>query len=200
MDRNRNQTHLFAKLAGKTIRSVARLGRRYSSDREGVTAIEFSLVAMPFLMIVFGILEFGLAFFVNRILDNAVMESARMIRTGQAQEAGFTADSFKEDICTNLPGFLCLPDNFEVDVTKYETFGGLDAMEPMVDDDGDLRDDYTFDMGCASEIIVARVIYRWPMFTALLNVDAGDTGTTERLLQSTSIFRNEPFPNTPGDC
>ncbi|WP_346906812.1 TadE/TadG family type IV pilus assembly protein [uncultured Roseibium sp.] len=181
-------------LAGRLIRKAARIGRRYSDDRRGVTAIEFAIVGIPFLMIVLGIVEMGLAFFVNRLIDNAVLESARIVRTGQAQKASFDADAFKDEICSNLPGFLCNKKKFIVDVTTYTDFTSLGTMESLFDEDGDLKDSFTFNIGCANSIVVARVVYRWPMFTALLRFDSGDTGSAERLLYSTAVFRNEPFP------
>ena len=182
------------RLAGGLVRTAARLGTRYSDDRRGVTAIEFAIVGIPFLMIVLGIVEMGLAFFVNRLIDNAVLESARVVRTGQAQKASFSADDFKDEICSNLPDFLCNKDKFIIDVTTYTNFSGLSSMDPLFDEDGDLKDSFNFNIGCANSIVVARVVYRWPMFTALLQFDSGDTGSAERLLYSTAVFRNEPFP------
>ena len=200
MSKHGEYTSRIAKRAGKLIRLTARFGKRYSDDRNGVTAIEFAFVGLPFLMIVFGILEMGLAFFVNRILDNAVQDSARMIRTGQAQGASFSADDFKDDVCGRLPGFLCDTDKFVVDVTTFESFDDLGDLESMTDDEGELKDDFTFEMGCASEIVVARAVYRWPLFTAFFEFDDGDTGSSERYLYSTAVFRNEPFPETSGTC
>ncbi|WP_346900323.1 TadE/TadG family type IV pilus assembly protein [uncultured Roseibium sp.] len=181
-------------LAGRLIRTAARIGRRYSDDRRGVTAIEFGAVGIPFLMIVLGIVEMGLAFFVNRLIDNAVLESARLVRTGQAQQASFDADAFKDDICSHLPAFLCNKGKYIVDVTTYNNFAGLSDKDPLFDEDGDLKDSFNFNIGCSSSIVLVRVVYRWPMFTALLKFDSGDTGNAERLLYSTAVFRNEPFP------
>jgi hypothetical protein len=188
--------HAFSitRLAEQAIRRSIRYTRRYQRNSDGVTAIEFAIVGLPFFLIILGILELGLAFFVNRILDNAVLETARVVRTGQAHQASFSADDFKDDICANLPGFLCDPNKFIVDVTTFDTFSDLDNMETLFDEDGDLKEDFSYDIGCASSIVVARVVYRWPMFTALLQFDGGDTGGSERLLYSTAIFRNEPFP------
>lgn len=178
------------------IRAAKRLGKRYLRDRTGVTAIEFALVGLPFFLIVLGSLELGLAFFVNRVLDNAVLETSRLVRTGQAQQAGFSANDFKNDICTHLPGFLCNTDNIVIDVTSYDHFSELDSMAPMVDEDanGNLEFNTNYDIGCAGSIVVTRIIYKWPMFTSLLRFDAGDTGNSERLLYATTVFRNEPFP------
>ncbi|MBS8262496.1 pilus assembly protein [Roseibium polysiphoniae] len=168
--------------------------RRYTKDRNGVTAIEFAAVGLPFLMLVFGLFEFGLAFFVNRVLDNATLESARLIRTGQAHQGSFDAAAFKTEVCTNMTGVLCQMSRLTIDVQTYSDFAGLDDLTPLLDEDGELEEDTDFEIGSASDIVVARVVYRWPMFTSMLRTDAGDTGNMERLLFSTVIFRNEPFP------
>lgn len=183
-------------ILGLCLRGAVRLSRRYKTDQSGVTAIEFGIVGIPFLLLVLGTMEMGLAFFVNRIVDNAVLESARMIRTGQAEKGNFSPSAFKDDICSNLPSVLCDLDKFAVDVRSYDNFSGLSDLEnhTMLDKDGNLKDSFEYNDGKASSIVVVRVIYRWPMFSALMQLDAGDTGGTERLLSSTAVFRNEPFP------
>ncbi|MEP4334976.1 MAG: TadE/TadG family type IV pilus assembly protein, partial [Roseobacter sp.] len=163
-------------------------------DRNGVTAIEFAAVGLPFLMLVFGLFEFGLAFLVNRVLDNATLESARLIRTGQAHQSSFDAAAFKTDVCTNMTGILCQMSRLTIDVQTYSDFASLDDIPDLIDEDGELKEDTDFNIGAANDIIVARAVYRWPMFTSMLRTDAGDTGDMERLLFSTVIFRNEPFP------
>ncbi len=180
--------------SSSVINFLGHMLRRYLKDRNGVTAIEFAAVGLPFLMLVFGLLEFGLAFFVNRVLDNATLESARLIRTGQAHQSGFDAAAFKTDVCTNMTGVLCQMSRLTIDVQTYSDFADLDTLPSLLDEDGELEEDTDFEIGSANDIVVARVVYRWPMFTSILGTDAGDTGNMERLLFSTVIFRNEPFP------
>ncbi|MEP0453864.1 MAG: TadE/TadG family type IV pilus assembly protein [Roseibium sp.] len=175
-------------------RLLGHMLRRYTKDRNGVTAIEFAAVGLPFLMLVFGLFEFGLAFLVNRVLDNATLESARLIRTGQAHQSSFDAAAFKTDVCTNMTGILCQMSRLTIDVQTYSDFASLDDIPDLIDEDGELKEDTDFNIGAANDIIVARAVYRWPMFTSMLRTDAGDTGDMERLLFSTVIFRNEPFP------
>jgi len=173
-------------------RGIGRLFRRYTGDRRGVTAIEFGVVAMPFLVLVFGIFEIGLAFFVNRLVDNAVFESSRLIRTGQAHQNGFNEAAFKADICEKLTDFLCNMDRFVVDVRTFNDFEAVGDIPSLIDD-GEVSDDLNFELGGANDIVVARVVYRWPMLTALMHLDSGDS-STERLLVASAVFRNEPFP------
>jgi len=46
-------------------------------DEKGAAAVEFAVVAGLFLMIVFGIIEFGILMFDQHILTNASREGAR---------------------------------------------------------------------------------------------------------------------------
>lgn len=167
--------------------------RAFRRDRSGATAIEFAIVAMPFLAVIFAIIEFGLAFFINRILDNSVADATRLIKTGQAQKQGLNEAQFKTAVCQQLTSALCNESRLEVDVRVFNSFSQI-ALPDLVDADGNMTDRSSFATGKGGQIVVARVIYRWPMFTSLLQTNAGDTGNMERLLISTAVFRNEPFP------
>ncbi len=57
--------------------------RRFRANAQGVTAIEFGFVALPFMLFVFGIMAAGLQFFTVNALDNAVETAARKISHGR---------------------------------------------------------------------------------------------------------------------
>lgn len=175
-----------SRLAGR------RLLRSLRKDENGVTAIEFALIAAPFFTVVFAIIELGLAFFVNRMVDNAVIESARMVRTGQATAANFTADDFANEVCSQLPAFLCDDDRIRVSVTSVPDFSTIPSLSEMYDDEGNLNEDHSYTQSGASEIVAVNVIYTWPMFTSFMNLSSLDHGN-ERHLTSTMVFRNEPW-------
>jgi len=163
----------------------------FCRDERGVTAIEFSFVALPFFLVVFGIIEVGLQHFVNRMVDNAVITASRLVRTGQAVK--YDESDFKTAICDALPGFLCDMDRIVVAVSKVENFSqALSPSESLYDENGDLKDESSFDKHSSGDIMVVNVIYRWPMMTALLAMNSADNGN-ERYLTSTVVFRNEPW-------
>lgn len=166
--------------------------RRFGRDRKGIAAIEFALVAMPFLALMAGIIEFGLSFVVNRTLDHAVAESTRLIKTGQAQKANFDKAKFKADVCSNMTAFCDLA-RLEIDVRTFDDFASIKNLPAMVGNDGNFSGGMNYTQSTGGQIVVARAVYAWPMFTALLSTDPGDSGTT-RHLYSTQVFRNEPFP------
>ncbi|RYE39513.1 MAG: pilus assembly protein, partial [Hyphomicrobiales bacterium] len=68
-------------LLAPALRSAGQFGR----DDRGVTIIEFGILALPFFTIIAAILETSLVFFAGQILDSAVQDAGRLIRTGQMQ-------------------------------------------------------------------------------------------------------------------
>src|ERR1035437_1140141 len=73
----------------------ARAACRFARHQDGTAAIEFALVAVPFLALLFAILETALVFFAGQTLETAASDSGRLIMTGQAQTAGYTQGAFK---------------------------------------------------------------------------------------------------------
>src|SRR5665213_1491389 len=86
--------------------SIGRLRRqlaRFEQARSGSTAVEFAMLALPFLALIFGIVELGLIYLIATTLGNATTDASRQIRTCQLQQAGgATAATFKTLICNEL--------------------------------------------------------------------------------------------------
>src|SRR5690554_3668290 len=80
---------------------VARV-RTFTRNEDGATAVEFSIVAVPFFALMFAILETALVFFGAQALETAVGTSGRLIRTGQAQQQALNAEGFKQTICNQV--------------------------------------------------------------------------------------------------
>src|ERR1700730_8357794 len=60
---------------------------RWRKDESGATAVEFAIVALPFVMLLFGVMTICLYFFTYFSLENATWDAARAIRTGQVQQS-----------------------------------------------------------------------------------------------------------------
>jgi Flp pilus assembly protein TadG len=65
--------------------------------RKGATAVEFAIVAPVFLMLIFGIFEFGRVFMVTQLLTEAARKSARV-----AIVEGTTSDQIKAVATSSL--------------------------------------------------------------------------------------------------
>src|SRR5262245_15985164 len=84
----------------------SRLVRRFMRQQDGTAAIEFGMVALPFLGLTFAILETALVFFAGQTLETAVTDSARLIMTGQAQTGGWSKEDFKTAVCGKVYGLF----------------------------------------------------------------------------------------------
>ncbi|MCV0425589.1 MAG: pilus assembly protein [Roseibium sp.] len=166
--------------------------RKLWKDLSGATAIEFAAVGLPFFLLALATIEVGLAYFANRMVDNAVVTASRLIRTGQAADGAISQTEFKTQICNSMPDFMCDLDRINVEVTSVDSFLNADPTADLYDDDGEVRNPLGFDTGDANSIIVVNVVYEWPMLASTLGLDPGDAGNT-RYLTSTMVFRNEPW-------
>lgn len=163
-------------------------------DESGATAVEFSLIALPFIALLGAILESAIVFLASQVLDTATADAARLIRTGQAQEAKYQSGDFKTQVCKRLYVlFDC--NKVAVESTVFGSFSSISNTPPL---NGSGNFDSTkvvnFQMGGASEIVVVRVYYEWPLFFNKLGFNLANTANGKRLLTGVASFRNEPFP------
>jgi Flp pilus assembly protein TadG len=174
----------FARRRLLAIRAMRRLAR----EQDGTAAIEFGMVAAPFLLLVFAIIETALVFFAGQTLETAVADSARLIMTGQAQKQGFDQTAFKNAVCAKVYGLFDCANGVKVDVKTYASFGAIDLTPPL-DADGNFQNTMNYQPGGPGDIVVVRLFYEWPVFVTLLQNMSGN----KRLLIATSTFRNEPY-------
>jgi len=173
-------------------KSQQRFGN-FVRNREGVAAVEFALIAVPFFWLVFGMLEFGAMSLVQTTLDNAVHQAGREIRTGTAQQGGLTKAQFEAKICDNMNKIMALEcANLYLDVRRYDNFSGVNNGTPTANglmDTGRLN--YT--PGGASEVILVRAYYQWDILTPMFGAIFANMQDGKRLVVSSMLFRNEPF-------
>jgi Flp pilus assembly protein TadG len=166
--------------------------RRLIRQQDGAAAVEFGLVAAPFLALVFAILETSLVFFAGQTLETAAADSARLIMTGQAQAQSYDQAKFTEAVCKNIYGLFNCSAGLYVDVQNYNSFANVPAGSPV--SNGLLQTDgFGFQPGKAGDIVVVRLMYQWPVYVSLLGLNLADLKGGKRLLISTVAFRNEPF-------
>lgn len=170
-----------------------RLIRRFMAARQGSAAVEFAFVALPFLTLLFAVLELGMVFLVSTTLQNAADAAGRKIRTGELQASSGTAESFKAAICGEMTwlGSDC-SDNLLIDVRTFTTFNNVEFNDPVTDGEVD-PSKTTFQPGNAEDIVVVRVYYTWTLFTPLLNTGLKTLNGGKRLISTTVTFRNEPW-------
>lgn len=183
-DRARHHHRLPARL-------LARLGvlRRFARADDGAAAIEFAFVAIPFLILVFAIIELGLTFLVSMSLENAMMNADRRIRTGAYQAT--TPAQFRTAVCDDMPwlGSSC-GTAITLDVRVLPSFANANTLtKPKAGS-------VCFDTGGPSSIMLVRGYYKWPLITPLLE-EAVSGASGDREVTFAAVFVNEPYSETP---
>lgn len=190
--------------------------RRRADANKGSAAVEFAMVAPVFLLMMMATIEVGVMFFAQSALQNAVSNTARLVRTGQSacftkDSAGacqtMTADEFRTKICNDVSALLkgCGKDSsgnsdLQFDVKTYTGgFGGMSNSSPL-DSAGNLPNMTAFNPGNACDVVLVRAFYRWPVFTPGLSFLMANMAGNKHLLSSAAAFRNEPYTTTTGGC
>ena len=168
--------------------------RRFGRDTSGHTVVEFALVALPFFLLMFGLAEIGLIGFAQSSLDHAVADTARRIRTGEAQGAGDSYTQVQTTLCNEMSQLMAITcdDNLFLDVDTFASFVAVQNTSPI--QNGNLQtNQFGYTPGAASSIVVVRAYYRWHVLTPVFQGVFANLSGGDRLLVSTMMFRNEPF-------
>ena len=169
------------------------IGAALRAER-GTAAVEMALVATPFFMLLFGIIEIAMIFMISSTLENGMDIAARTIRTGQFQSGNSaTAAAFKTSICNTFGWFQSdCTSHLSVDVRTYTTFAAVTA--PQVVQNGVFNSAaLTFTPGGPQDIVVVRAYYQWPLIAPMFNQALQQLNGGSALLTSTAAFRNEPY-------
>jgi len=168
--------------------------KRLVRSDSGATAVEFGLVAAPFLALLLALFQTGIVFLAGRILDQTVAQASRYIMTGQAQTSGMTQAGFKNWVCSNtLALFNC--SNFMINVQNSASFATANTTTPTLtfDANGNVTNTWTYSPGNPGDIVVVQVMYQWPVVLGPLSFNLSNLSNGNRLMVSTAVFRNEPY-------
>ena len=186
--------HIFDAVK-KRLRSI-RLKRlaAFGRDDRGVTMIEFGLLAVPFFTMIAAILETALVFLASQILDSAVQDAGRLVRTGQAQANNYTLASFNTAVCNELFGlFDC--NNLKIKVSVVSSFASATTtsspLSPTDPTTWTLQP--AFNPGVGLSVIMVQVYYKWPIIMTFGGFGLATSSDGTRLFSATRVFANEPF-------
>jgi Flp pilus assembly protein TadG len=170
----------------------ARLARRFVRQQDGAAAVEFALVAAPFLALLFAILETAFVFFANQTLEATAADAARLIMTGQAKNSGFSQADFKTAVCARVYGLFDCANGMTIDVKTYASFAAVNNTSPVVNGQLDTTNMGYDDKGPGC-IEVVKLYYQWPIYVSMYNTALSNLSGNKRLLVATSVFRSEPY-------
>jgi Flp pilus assembly protein TadG len=178
-----------------TLPRIKRRLRDFATSQSGVAAVEFAIVSVPFLALLFSILELGMMFMGSTTIEAASVAAARQIRTGQLQQgASNNVAGFKSIVCGGM-AWISASDcnaNLSVDVRTYASFAAIDTAPPIAGnaiDPAQLK----FDAGKPCDIVLVRVFYPWTLLTPVLEPGLPNLGPNQRLLTTAIAFRNEDW-------
>jgi Flp pilus assembly protein TadG len=174
---------------------VSPLLRSFLAGREAATSLEFGLLAAPFVVSLFAILQTALIFFASQTLETAAASSARLIFTGQAQTQGWSASQFKSQVCNQIHGIFDCSNGVYVDVETYPSFASVNLGVPVTNgsfNSGALG----YNPGGPGDIVMLRLYYKFPVFINLLGFNMSTLSGNLNLFAATAIFRNEPYASS----
>ena len=172
-------------------RSIA---SRFIRQRDGATTVEFALVVVPFLAVLFAIIQSAMVFFASQALRTAASYGGRLIMTGQAQAQGFDAAKFKNAVCANINGMFNCQASVFVDVKTYTAFSSINNNALPVDAQGNLQTgSFGYQTGGPNDIVVVRLMYQLPVQVSLLGLNMSNMAGGNRLVMATVAFRNELY-------
>ncbi|PCH47563.1 MAG: hypothetical protein COC23_01645 [Hyphomicrobiales bacterium] len=160
---------------------------------DGAAAVEFALVAIPFFVFVGAIFELTIHFFVSSVMNTAVADMARELRTNQVTAGTHSEAEFKQYLCDKpmMAMFNC--DNLIVDVQVVATFGAPGIPR---NPNGTINSaGMGFNPGGTGSrsINILRVYYEWPTFMAFSNFSNDPMWASgNRLMMSSEAFKLEP--------
>lgn len=173
-----------------------RFSKFFTRCKKGTSAVEFALVAAPFLAILVALIQSALVFFAERVLDETVEEASRVIMTGQAQTESMSQNQFAAWVCSNASVFgLFTCGKFMINVQNYGSFAAANTSTPTLTFNaaGNVTNTWAYDLGNPGDIVIVQVMYQWPVMLGPLGFTLANLGNGNRLLIATAAFKNEPF-------
>jgi len=183
---------------------IIRPERGFGADQRGATAVEFGLIAVPFLALLFAIVEMALTLWTAQTLENAVTDASRRLYTGEFQSsvmaaqaeaekkpAPVPAEMFKTELCKSIVAlFDC--SKVIIDVRPYNPNS---KPPPPINANREL-DTANFGQYTApksDEIVVVRAALEMPVIVTLLNPNQANLSNGNRLVMGVATFKTEPF-------
>jgi Flp pilus assembly protein TadG len=165
-------------------------------DRQAGAAVEFALTLFPFLIVLMVMINSALILLAGQVLQTAATSAGRLVLTGQAQTASFTAAQFKNTVCASLAVMFNCSSNLYIDIesTSSSSFSSINLANPT-NANGTLNTSgYSYSPGNPGDLVIVRLIYQWPIAgSGLVGAIMNPISPSNYTLVATVAFRNEPY-------
>lgn len=171
---------------------------RLRKNQDGTTAIEFAIVAIPFLMFVCGLMGVASYFFITTSLEKGMDRESRLIRTGQAALSNLTVNEFKAGLCKEAGSWVKC-NKVQVFVQKFADWASV-APQPCLKADGtevvntaNGSDSIAQYSGGANDIVLVITCYKWEFAANVPYLKLGQMRDGSMMMQTATTFRTEPY-------
>lgn len=175
--------------------------RLFTSHRGGTSAVEFALLAVPFLMLLGVVAESGLVALEQQTLDLALDRGARQLRTGAFQDGADGSDPgqrFRKIVC-NGPVVLFPCTGLRLDVSRSASFSTSQPAEPF----DRATKTWTFGFGTrfecplGSDTVTIRVAVPVTRLFQFLDFTGRIMSDRSQMLIATEVFQVEDYESKP---
>jgi Flp pilus assembly protein TadG len=182
---------------------------RLRRNSDGAAAVEFALVALPFLALCGGVFQIAFQIWATQNFDRALQNAVRTIFTGQFQQAN-AGQTDPATLLANLKTTMCGPSNaliptvfncqgVKIDVATASNFASAAPAVPLDAATGTWKTNFGTNYACAKPgtIVVVTAAVQFPTFFNLMGLNTRKfttgSGAGSSLLTSTAVFRTEPY-------
>lgn len=163
-------------------------------DCRGAALVEFALVVTPLMALLVAIPVTSMVYFAQEGLETTSEAATRLLMTGTAQSAGYSASQFKTAVCQQLPPYMTCA-NLLVDVQSAGSFSAINTAAPTItfDNQGHISNTFSYRPGNSGDVVIIRLMYLWNVPTAPLGFNVATLGNGQRLLIATSVAKTELY-------
>lgn len=166
-----------------------------------------AMVSVPFLTMMFGIINTGMFFYAVNCIDRGLEDASRFIRTGEAQKGTapgltieMTAGQFKQLVCTKATGYIdcsklqlrifSAADWSGVNPYTCATSGSLDGGTIATTDGSNI----STKTGSQGAVVLITACYQWSMgkYLPFVRFDKRFSDGSS-LIQSSTALKIEPY-------
>jgi Flp pilus assembly protein TadG len=210
------QDHADTTSGSPACRKGKRAWWRFARSKDGAAAIEFAILAVPYFVIIFAIIETFVAYTGEQLVGNAVDTMARKLRTGTITYGhSATTDknrtAFRQAFCNEISILIqcsaqevATPNKLWLDVRSFTSFAQIPTTVPRNPPNstyGELdTSSIAYSPGGPKTINMLRAYYKWDVMTDLIrpyisNVRPADGSRPYYfLIVETAAFQNEEYP------
>lgn len=180
---------------------------RFLGDAAGATAVEFGLVSIPFFALLGAVIQIGFMTWAQENLDFTFQKAARAVFTGQFQTNNAGKNYSSAVLLQQIHDSTCGPSSsngastvyscsgLKIDLKLGTNFAGTTFSPPVDPSTRTWATGFGTNYACASPgaIVIATAAVEFPLFFRLWNGGLSSFSDGGILLQSTAVFRTEPY-------